>query len=240
MITDVHAAMIDLYQELLKSYINDQFVISTPLCKINPEETSKFKPKSQMYLGVDVMQEKKNPIIQAREDLLDFYQEKCQLFLIQACIEIKNRYEFDNPLSAKIKIFKPMKVFNNNLRDQLQLQSLTSLLAEVPRVCSKERYQSVDDEWRRLICYNFGNDLEKMKKEEIKVFRGNLKRVKNDADEYLFKDLADCVLITLTLPHSNCDSERTFSKMNRVKCKARNRMVVPTTKGLVLSSQHVR
>lgn len=239
-IVNVHEVMTELYQELLKSYMIDRYIHSTPLWKIDPEDSSKFKNKNNLYLGCYVMEEENKLVIQERQDLLDHFRGKCQEFLIETCVQIKNRYDFKNLLMEKIKIFKPGNVFNNDLREKLGLQSLVPLLKEVPRICSKDKYQIVDDEWRRLMFYCFDEDMEEMKKKEIDVFWGDLKTMKNGGEEYLFKNLAECVLSILSLPHSNCDSERIFSKINRSKTKGRNRMIVPTTEGLLLSSQHLK
>ncbi|CAD6214266.1 GSCOCG00011143001-RA-CDS, partial [Cotesia congregata] len=46
-------------------------------------------------------------------------------------------------------------------------------------------------------------------------------------------------LSTISLPLSNSDCERIFSKMNLIKSKTRNKLVIETVNGLLLSSQRV-
>jgi hypothetical protein len=46
----------------------------------------------------------------------------------------------------------------------------------------------------------------------------------------LFKKLAIYVLTILSLPHSNADNERVFSKVNLIKTKSRNRLIMKSIK----------
>lgn len=48
------------------------------------------------------------------------------------------------------------------------------------------------------------------------------------------------MLAILSLPHSNCDSERVFSEVNRTKTRNRNKTIVSTIRGVLLASQYVR
>ncbi|XP_050678462.1 uncharacterized protein LOC126974837 [Leptidea sinapis] len=55
-----------------------------------------------------------------------------------------------------------------------------------------------------------------------------------------FKNLSKFVLETISLPHSNADSERIFSKINLIKTKVRNKMTNSTVNGVLLAKQRVR
>lgn len=55
-----------------------------------------------------------------------------------------------------------------------------------------------------------------------------------------FKELADFALDVLALPHSSCECERCFSKVNLNKTKLRNRLVTRTVNGILLASQCVK
>ncbi|KAG7155691.1 putative hAT family C-terminal dimerization region-containing protein 13, partial [Homarus americanus] len=48
-----------------------------------------------------------------------------------------------------------------------------------------------------------------------------------------YHDLAEIALTALSLPHSNADVERTFSNMNFVKSKLRNKMKLSTLKAIL-------
>ncbi|KAK3924284.1 Olfactory receptor 4C13, partial [Frankliniella fusca] len=58
--------------------------------------------------------------------------------------------------------------------------------------------------------------------------------------EHYFKVLPAFALSALAFPHSNASCERDFSKINNMKTKIRNRLVTPTVRALVLSSQSMR
>lgn len=109
----------------------------------------------------------------------------------------------------------------------------------MPRVCTEDKLQAVDTEWRLLPSHEF-DETNELKKMEIDIFWNKVYLEKNEGGEYLFRSLAECVLAILSLPHSNCDSERTFSKINRVKTRDRNKTVVPTVRGVLLASQYVK
>lgn len=55
-----------------------------------------------------------------------------------------------------------------------------------------------------------------------------------------FKELSDFVLAVLSLPHSNADVERIFSKITLIRTKLRNRLATHTVEGLCLASDCVK
>lgn len=80
--------------------------------------------------------------------------------------------------------------------------------------------------------YTFDEDLGQL---EPDVFWNKLFDLKNDGDVYLFRNPARIALDILSLPHSNCDCERVFSKINRTK--SRNPLIDLTVRGILLASQ---
>lgn len=231
-ITDVHDVMVTLYTDLLNCYMKRSYDNSTALSKINSTEESQFLPKYQMDLGVHVMEKLKNIDVAARQDLVDYFLSRCQKFLIQACTEIKDRYDFDNIVLERLRIFK--LEFAMSDAERSRMPTLSTLLSKLHRVVSAENYQRIDDEWRQLPSFKFDEDLQTL---ETDTFWG--KTFRNDSNEDLFNNLAlRSVLNVLSLPHSNADSERAFSKINLVKTKTRNKLIVPIIKGILLSNQH--
>lgn len=55
-----------------------------------------------------------------------------------------------------------------------------------------------------------------------------------------FEVLPSVVLTVLSIPHSNAECERIFSKVNLIKTKTRNRLVTTTITGAILSSECVK
>lgn len=106
-VSELHDVMSNLYKTLLQSYMRDQYVLSTSLSKKDPEDESKFKPFNSMYLGSDIIREISKPEIQTDTQLLDYFHYNTRKFLVKVCVNIKDRYDFENPVMEGIKIFKP-------------------------------------------------------------------------------------------------------------------------------------
>lgn len=206
------------YIELLGSYMEANYVRRTPLAEINPADKSKFLPINQIYLGVDVIDFINLPIFSRDENIKKDFFNNCVMFLCTGCNEIKSRFDFENNLLTKLSILQPAKTLNYNAR--LTMPSLMPLM---------KLYQSIDDEWRRLSNYElyFDND---------DIFWRKLLNY-NGEDQY--KNLSKFVLDVLCLPHSNADCKRIFSKVNLIKTKTRNKLIISSINGLLLSSQQV-
>ena len=70
-------------------------------------------------------------------------------------------------------------------------------------------------------------------KEDPDKFWNDFKEFKDAAGESRFNNLAQFALALYTLPYSNAEVERIFSKMNHFKSKLRNKMASPTTDALI-------
>ena len=64
--------------------------------------------------------------------------------------------------------------------------------------------------------------------------------MENNEGEPLFVNLPQFALSVLTLPASNADAERIFSKINCTKTKLRNRLLTSTQAALVRVSESVK
>lgn len=143
-ITDLNEVMVDLYRDLLNLFMKRSSLYSVSLADVNPEDKSQYLSKSEMNLGAYVMQELQYTNLQARPDLIDYFQDRCQEFLVQACVEIRKRYDITNAVMEKLKIFKPSRALSPAARDGTP--SIIPLLLMLQRVCATEQYQDVDDE----------------------------------------------------------------------------------------------
>lgn len=141
--------MVKLYWELIKCFMKDHYIMSSPLSQIDPEDRNQHRLTSQMYLHI--FTEIRRPDNQANQDSLNYFHAKCQEFLTCACKQIKQLYNVGNPI---LEILKPNHLPGGT--EGVQVPSLMPVLSLLPRVCSKEKYQEVDDEWRRLSFYPLG------------------------------------------------------------------------------------
>ena len=73
---------------------------------------------------------------------------------------------------------------------------------------------------------------EDLKEDPVK-FWNYFKEFKDAAGESRFNNLAQLALSLYTLPFSNAEVERIFSKINHFKSKLRNKMASPTTDALI-------
>lgn len=110
---------------------------------------------------------------------------------------------------------------------------------KVPRIIDKTNInlmQSIDDQWRTLplnIPENVNEDM------DTGTFWNNL-YVSNGFENSCYKELAKFSLTVLSLPHSNAECERLFSKINRTKTKSRNRMICETVSATSMACECVK
>ncbi|KAK9872141.1 hypothetical protein WA026_016195 [Henosepilachna vigintioctopunctata] len=116
--------------------------------------------------------------------------------------------------------------------------SLLPLMKALPRIASSDQHQIIDDEWRQLPSFELpaGIDVN----DPIDIFWAKLLECEEGDQGTTFKNVSKFVLETISLPHSNADSERIFSKINLIKTKARNKMTISTVNCVLLAKQRVR
>ena len=73
---------------------------------------------------------------------------------------------------------------------------------------------------------------EKLKDDPVK-FLSHFKTYKDAAGKPRFNNVAQLALSLYSLPYSNAEVERIFSRMNHLKSKVRNKMASPTTDSLI-------
>lgn len=103
----------------------------------------------QMYLGIRVMKQLDRYRVSIDSNLNDF-QQRCQNFLMIACKEIKDRYDFNNPILSSLPVLDPTRAISQNERETTP--SLLPLVLLLPRCTdlNESNLQKLDDEWRRL------------------------------------------------------------------------------------------
>ncbi|KAK3921778.1 Teichoic acid glycerol-phosphate primase [Frankliniella fusca] len=102
-----------------------------------------------------------------------------------------------------------------------------------------ETLQQLEEEWRALPRLSIPAEAKACLKEADQFWHVMLTAT-DECGELLLKIMPRFALNVLSLPHSNAECERIFSKVNRIKTPLRNRLVVPTVLGCMLASQSVR
>ena len=252
LVLNLHKIMIESYQEFLCCYMERKHVLNTDLDKIDPQNETWFLPKNKVYVGVDAVRELSKPEIANRPHLVNIFYERCQQFYSILCSEFRKRYNFSDPIMSKLHIFSPKNALSHKIRETYP--TLSEILIQMPRFLKKfdEHTKSemeiepqlVDDEWRLLPSYSFDPDeyetIILCNNDNVDVFWGKIYACKNTIGLRVFENLSRFVLNILCLPHSNASCERVFSKVNLIKTKARNKLIVPTINGCLLASQCVK
>lgn len=147
-----------------------------------------------------------------------------------------HRYDFsDNSILKKISIFDPKKTMNATIR--CKVPSLEEIIELLPRCVGDLDRQAIDNEWRSICHFQFEDDI--ITTVDVDIFWGKILKFQNENNVPLFQNLARFVLNILSLPHSNADCERLFSKVNNIKTKLRNRLKTDTTEKILLAKQCV-
>ncbi|KAG8278642.1 hypothetical protein J6590_014198 [Homalodisca vitripennis] len=122
--------------------------------------------------------------------------------------------------------------------------SIMHLILSLPRVSSSYRnnFQDLDDKWRKIpiLKDNLPKDFEVTPQSNDDTFWSKLLDYKNNLGELEFKILPKFALEALSLPHSNADCERMFSKINNVKTKFRNKLLTETIEKTLLASEGIK
>lgn len=173
--------------------------------------------------------------IPQRPDLLSNFYFKCKDFLQTSCIQLKKRYDFNDPVLFLLNCLNPKEVLSNTARESTS--SIQNLIQRLPRIVNSENeneIQVLDDQWRSLSLESFTNVITEEK--DTDKFWSKLYNYKHD-EIFPYKELAKFFLSVLSLPHSNADCERMFSKINRTKTTSRNRMITDTVSATLMACE---
>ncbi|KAI4455425.1 hat family dimerization domaincontaining protein-related [Holotrichia oblita] len=207
LISTTHSKMCSLYKDLLSSYMHTLYVQSADLHSIEPDSEANYMSIQNIHLGVHVMtliSKERYP----QDLLIDFYL-RCRQFLITACLQIKQRYDFADKLMVVIDCINPDNVINK------KTHSLYNLLKLTPRIIDIDQHsqvQIIDSQWRELLTY----DVSQYSNKEVDKFWVAVGNIFDGNGQPLFKELAEYCLNVLSIPHSNASCERIFSKVNLI------------------------
>ncbi|XP_060856921.1 uncharacterized protein LOC132934601 [Metopolophium dirhodum] len=231
--------MVGTFKELLICFMDPNYVNKTPINEINPENSRHYLPFTQIYLGIKIMKEVQNPKIANNKHMLEDFYSRVQSFFKIACMQLKKKYNFNDPLMPAIKLMDPKIALSIETRKENS--SLFFLLNLLPRLTklNDDLMQSIDNEWRQLPHFNISTDLLNYL-DQPDIFWYNLSKIQLGNQEFPFINLSNFALEVFSLPHSNVDCERVFSKVNLIKVKTRNKLNTDTIQGCLLASQEIK
>ncbi|CAK1590602.1 unnamed protein product [Parnassius mnemosyne] len=232
LITKLHGKMTDFYKELLLLVLHRNYVNSAPIETIDPMTEINHKDLKDIYLGLGVQKELDSVENEERKLTL---RKMCKNFIIRACVGLRKRYCFNDKIMTEIAKFDLEKVISDDREE-----SVSSLFPLLPRIAptSIQHQQELDDEWRKLPLYYKDLDLS----QPPDVFWHQVAELRDQHREgnTYFQHLPKFMLAILSLPHSNAECERVFSRVNDIKTKKRNKLLTKSIKGNLLSQQAIQ
>ncbi|GBP33090.1 Zinc finger protein 862 [Eumeta japonica] len=117
-LTNLYSRMTVTYQELLESYLCKSYVNQASLKDVDPSnEEQRLRPE-QMYFGVKVVEMLSKPEIHSNERLEKDFQRTCVKFLVVGCSQIKQIFNFDDPVLQLVANLKPTKAMLRKTKSQ--------------------------------------------------------------------------------------------------------------------------
>ncbi|KAK3914311.1 CYFIP-related Rac1 interactor B [Frankliniella fusca] len=226
------------YRELLQSFMKPNYLSRTDLSAVDPCKQDEYTPLANVYLGVGVMDQLKHPALVNDPAKVETLKRSCWGYLVELCRGIKQCYDFDDPLLKALPVLKASTSTSFTARSFSN--SLLPFMDLVPRAkpADVDTVQRIDDQWRALPYEDIPQDM--LDEELLDVFWARIGKITHPEGTPKFKDLSDFVLDVLSLPHSNADVKRIFSKITLIRTKLRNKLVSHTVEGLCLASQCVK
>lgn len=232
----LHKKCNDLYIDLLRSFMKrEELNRVTDITSIDPEDSSKFLPTNQIYLGADIHTVLQTQEYRDKADMVRVVRIRCRQFMITACQEIKKRFPLN---SRKLQMCSVLAV-NNFLDEQsrVKMPSLSDFAREYPRIYT-DNYQQLDNEWRNIENVMIPESIQQIRNPE--TFFNEISTLTDEFGNVYFNELPKFALTVLSLPTSNVDVERIFSKVNLIKTKQRNKLSTSTLTSLIIVSEMVQ
>lgn len=217
-----------IYKIILNNYLLRDYIESTPVHLINPKMVSRYKDIENIYYGAKCELLVKN--IQEKEDFssdLKSFRLRALDFYIELCLQIRQRFQFDNILLNSLSNLEPIKALSG------EVTSIVTLIEQIPSI-SESEYENINIEWIQLADIENKDYLKDLDFEE---FWEKIMYLKDSCNQPMFPLLTKLLRHILCLPHSSAAAERIFSQLNLIKTKLRNRLSIKTCNALLLSRE---
>lgn len=142
---------------------------------------------------------------------------KCKEFLKVLILELIKRMPSHLDLFKKIKNISP-KIILNPIRPKFNELPLDFM--------PQDKINDIETQYRQLLSTKWYEIFENTIPEDTLEFWKKVITLKNAGGILLFDDISKFVFTLLSLPTSNAAVERSFSILNVVKCKLRNKMML--------------
>ena len=230
----VYSQVNEMYKIILGYFCHRHLISKSDITTFDPANPSNHVYIDNIYLGAALNGMFQKEEFRNRKGLLKDVRERCQMYLIKLCQEIKKRFNMNDQLLRIISFLKPETLLDSNTRDTLP--PLSDLVDLLPRMRKESIKQILDNEWRLLDIAKPPDWVTKEKCSIVHFFQ-KLSLVNDNNDEPRFKNLATFALQILALPVSNVDAERIFSKLKLIKTDIRNKLETKSVEALTKISE---
>ena len=203
--------LVTLYKSLLSCYMTNAYIRSRPISKLDPISKDHMVSLTAMSMGHLVASSLPKPDILAMKAEVKGFLEHCQLFFIEAAVQVKQRFPISDPILSSSTFLDPSAVSST------QCSAILDVVSKFPNIIAPDDLQKLDSEWRELSF----TDLPPYDPKKIHMNRywGDVAALTDGCGEIKFPTLGYFVKSLLSLPHSNADVERRFSQVTLIKAK---------------------
>lgn len=225
--------IIKFYKLILNMFCDSSKINSSNLATFDPSQS--FNQRNTIYLGPYVHELLLLDCYKSRPEMVKDVQRRCVVFMVRLCQEIRERFDFGDPLLHMISYLEPQTMLKHQTRELMP--SLIPLVDRLPRVFEGDR-RLLDDEWRYLDHVQLPSHLTQPDLGVVPFYQGLLAYTENN--EPVFPTLATFSLQILSLPITNVDAERLFSKIKLMRTDTRNRLQTDTLLSLAVISEYAK
>lgn len=189
-----------LFKTILKSFIKPEVLKRNKIHKICVTDPNNYRSIDEIYLGANVDMELKNNTLLNFAEIKKFKLRALD-FYIELCVQIKKRFDFEDPHLIYASNFTPEKVLSGEILSIADCKNLYPIL--------DIDIEEVNSEWQLL------PELEAVKSisdKDLIDFWKSVPKIKNGLDKPMFPNLIKIVQFVLCLPHSSAACERAFSE----------------------------
>ena len=99
--------LVVLYKSLLSCYMTNTYIRSMTLDKIDPTSRNHMLPLTSISLGHTASSFMAKPELLAKKAEVRSFLEHCQSFLIEAALQVKNRFPINDPILSSLTFLDP-------------------------------------------------------------------------------------------------------------------------------------
>ncbi|XP_063635156.1 uncharacterized protein LOC134805887 [Cydia splendana] len=226
-----------LIKTMASNFLQFHYVKTTPALTLDYSNPRNFLPIEKMYLGVLATTsikelENDNPSQEIITDIGNL-KNNCLAFYIEVIHQIKQRFDFTDPVFNIVSILDPREAQSFRVKD------LTDVLNRYPVLKDVINEQELHTEWRRHALLDH-RELDLLPNLDAEDYWKAVFKIENVGGEPMYPNLKKALSLLLVLPFSNACVERVFSQLKLIKTDIRNRLNTDTIAALMATKQHIK